>query len=61
MQHLDAVVVHVMTRKESLRNWQEHEATRVRAFVKNKLFRKAKFVNNDLMADSEGNEACHGL
>lgn len=49
MQHLDALVVHVMTRKESLRNWQEHVAARVRAFVKNKLFRKVKFVNNDVM------------
>ena len=49
MQHLDKVIVHVMTRKESLRNWQTHVATRVRAFVKNQLFRKVKFVNNDLM------------
>jgi hypothetical protein len=49
MQHLDKVIVHVMTRKESLRNRQTHVATRVRAFVKNQLFRKVKFVNNDLM------------
>ena len=49
MQHLDKVIVHVMTRKESLRNRQTHVATRVRAFVKNQLFRKVKFVNNNLM------------
>jgi hypothetical protein len=38
-----------MSKTESLKNQQPHMAQWVRAFVKAELFRKIKFVNNDVM------------
>ena len=45
----DTLLVHVMTRKESMRSREQHVTSRVRAFVKNQVFRMIKFVNNDSM------------
>lgn len=38
-----------LSKSESLRNQQPHVAQRIRAFVKTELFRKIKFINNDVM------------
>ncbi len=48
--NLDAAIqIRGMSKTESLKNQQPHVAQRVRTFVKAKLFRKIKFVNNDAM------------
>jgi hypothetical protein len=43
----DQVILHVFTRKESMRRREAHVATRVRSYVKNVLFRNIKFVNSE--------------
>ena len=47
--NLDHVLVHVYTRKESIRHRESHVTTRVRSYVKNVLFRNIKFVNTEIM------------
>ena len=47
--NLDKVLVHVYTKKESMRHRESHVATRVRSYVKNVLFRNIKFVNTEIM------------
>ena len=47
--NFDRALLHVYTRKESLRNREKHVATRVSSYVKNSLFRNIKFVNSERM------------
>ena len=44
-----ALLVHAMTRRESVQNCQRHAADQLKIFVKHTLFRGIKFVNNKTM------------
>jgi hypothetical protein len=43
------IQIRALSKSESLKNQQPHVAQRIRAFVKTELFRKIKFINNDVM------------